>query len=170
MDATVVVALIGTGTTLLGTLSGALLGPWISERMRRKSTRMEQTYTQQLAVYGDLLRVTAQLVDNARERAATPLAELPEPSDDELDRLISQARVLASDDVEKHLNDLSRLVQKVHRMLVNDVAPYHRKLRAEGKADDGVAIQKRVELAAPVDELIATYNRLKLSVRNEMKP
>ncbi|MFG2245530.1 hypothetical protein [Spirillospora sp. NPDC048823] len=169
MDATVV-ALIGTGATLIGTLGGAFVGPWLAERMRRKSSRMEQTYAQQLALYGDLLRVTAQLVDNARNRASTPLADLPEPSDEELDRLISQARVLASDDVEKHLDDLSRLIHKIHRMLVMDIVPYHQKLHDEGKSDDGAAIQKRVALAGPVDELVAVYDRFRASIRNEMKP
>lgn len=166
MDATAWVGIAGIAGTLLGTV----LGPSITEKMRRKSTRMEQVQQQRLALYGDLLRVTAQLVDNARERAAIPLADLPEPADDELDRLISQARVLAGDEVEKHLKDLSALIHKIHQMLVNDVVPYHRKLRNEGKGDDGVAIQKRVQLAGPVDELVAVYGRLRVSIRKEMKP
>lgn len=166
MDATAWVGIAGIAGTLLGTG----VGPWISEKMRRKSTRMEQVQQQRLALYGDLLRVTAQLVGNARERAAMPLADLPEPSDDELDRLISQARVLAGEDVEQHLAEVSRLVSKIHWLLVNDVVPYHERLRDEGKGDDGVAIQKRVQLAGPVDELVAAYDRLRVSIRKEMKP
>lgn len=166
MDATAWVGIAGIAGTLLGTV----LGPSISEKMRRKSTRMEQVQQQRLALYGDLLRVTARLVGNAQTRAALPLAELPEPSDDELDRLISQAQVLAGKKVEKHLADLSRLVSKINRMLVMDVVPYHEKLRNEGKGDDGVAIQKRVQVAGPVDELVAAYGRLKDSIREEMKP
>jgi hypothetical protein len=166
VDATAWVGIAGIGGTLLGTV----LGPSITEKMRRKSTRMEQVQQQRLALYGDLLRVTARLVDNAQTRAALPLADLPEPADDELDRLISQARVLAGEEVEKHLADLSRLISKIHRMLVMDVVPYHQKLRDEGKGDDGVAIQKRVQLAGPVEELVATYDRLRVTIRREMKP
>lgn len=166
MDATAWVGIAG----IAGTLLGSVLGPSITEKMRRRSTRMEQVQQQRLALYGDLLRVMARLVDNAQTRTAIPLADLPEPEGEELDRLISQARVLAGDDVEKHLTEMSRLIHKIHRMLVMDVAPYHQKLRDEGKGDDGVAIQKRTQLAGPVDELIAAYGRLNASIRDEMKP
>lgn len=166
MDATAWVGLAGIAGTLLGTVSG----PSITERMRRKSTRMEQVQEQRLAIYGDLLRVMARLVDNAQTRAAIPLADLPEPTDDELDRLISQARVLSGDKVEKHLDEVSRLLHKIHRTLVMDVVPYHQQLRAAGKGDDATAIQKRSQLAGSVNELVAAYRGLNKSIREEMKP
>ena len=149
---------------------GTVLGPSITEKMRRKSTRMEQVQQQRLGLYGDLLRVTTRLVDNALTRAALPLADLPEPANDELDRLVSQARVLAGEEVEERLADLARLVNKINRKLVTDVVPYHEKLRDEGKTDDQIANRKRGQLVSSVNDLIAAHDRLRVSIRREMKP
>jgi hypothetical protein len=81
---------------IAGTLIGALLGPVLSERMRRNSVRTEQFSAQRLVIYADLLRVAARFADNAQTWAVHPLKELVENESEELDRLFSQVRVIAS--------------------------------------------------------------------------
>ncbi len=93
MDATAWVAVAG----IIGTFASGIAGPALIERMRRESTRIEQVRAQRLAVYADLLKVTARLADNALTWSAIPPADLKETDSDELDAVISRARVVASE-------------------------------------------------------------------------
>lgn len=95
VNTTAWVAIAGIADTLVGTL----LAPVLTERMRRKSTRAEQLRGERLKVYADLLRVTARVADNEMEWSLATACGLEETDDDELDQVISQARVVASKNV-----------------------------------------------------------------------
>lgn len=164
MDATAWVGALG----ILGTLLAALLPPLITEPMRRESNRREQVIAHQLDVYADLLKATARLADNAMTWAATPLADLNETANDELDRVISRARVVASKAVYLVLEDLTRNVHKFNRALVMEAQPHHQRVRAEGGADDVTGIQQRMELAGHADQLVADHKRLAAAIRSEI--
>ncbi|MBM4511386.1 hypothetical protein GS425_13010 [Rhodococcus hoagii] len=51
------------------------------------------------------MKVTARLADNALTWSAIPPADLKETDSDELDAVISRARVVASENVYEHLGD-----------------------------------------------------------------
>ena len=165
MDATAWVGALG----ILGTLLAALLPPLITEPMRRESSRREQVVAHRLDIYADLLKATARLADNALTWSATPLADLTETADDELDRVISRARVVASTAVYHALEDLTRNVHKF-KALVMEAQPHHRRVRAEGGADDVTGIQQRMSLAELADQLIGDHKRLAAAIRSEIVP
>ena len=68
MDPTAWVAIAG----IAGTLVGALAGPAIGERMRRRSVRNEQLLVQRLDAYGQLIRFTGRLQTDASNRLTSP--------------------------------------------------------------------------------------------------
>jgi len=85
MDSTVVVAIAGT-------LAAAVLAPFVTGRMSRKSARLDRLTTERIGAYADLLRATARLADNAMTWASLPLADLQETDDAEMNRIISRVR------------------------------------------------------------------------------
>ena len=123
---------------------------------------------QRLIVYGDLLRVTAKLVDNAMTWSSIPLADLKETDNDELDRVISQARVVASDAVYKHLDELGRSAGDFNRSLFA-AKLHHGNVRRQGEVDDGPAIRQRMALGATADKMKLSYQSILASVRAEMR-
>ncbi|MFM9368146.1 hypothetical protein [Streptomyces sp. Da 82-17] len=163
MDATAWVGIVGIAGTLLGTL----LAPIAAERMRRKSVRAEQL----VVIYADLLRATARFADNARDSSTHPLAELKETEDEELDRLMSQVRVVASDSVHERINRLSSTIHEFNRLLVLEARPHHQRLREDGQAvDDEKSIQQRMSLSDIADRVVQAHKELESVIRAEMKP
>ncbi|MEV6512955.1 hypothetical protein AB0M61_43535 [Streptomyces sp. NPDC051642] len=158
---------------IAGTLIGTLLGPVLSERMRRNSVRTEQFSAQRLVVYADLLRVAARFADNAETWAATPLAELEENDPEELDRLFSQVRVIASPSVCEQVRNLERAVSAFNHQLA-EAQPHHRRLleaaSGQGSGEDGQAVTQRMNLATAADGVRDAYRRLSRAIRQAMQP
>ncbi|NKZ84748.1 hypothetical protein GS982_21480, partial [Rhodococcus hoagii] len=163
VDATAWVAVAG----IIGTFASGIAGPALIERMRRESTRIEQVRAQRLAVYADLLKVTARLADNALTWSAIPPADLKETDSDELDAVISRARVVASENVYEHLGDLARQVQQFYVGL-DEARTSQRRLAREGKVDDDTAIRQRMSLGGIADQILVAHKRITDAVRNEM--
>lgn len=139
--------------------------------MRRKSVRAEQLSAQRLVVYADLLRAMARFIDNARDWSAHPLAELRETESDELDRLMSQIRFVASHSVYEGTKSLSTTLHEFMRLLVHEARPHHQRIRDEGQSvDDEQSIQQRLSLAAVTERLTESYRALESSIRSEMEP
>lgn len=142
-------------------IAGTLLSPLIAERARRKSTRQEQLTGRRLAVYADLLRITARVVENAQTWSAIPTVDLQENDPEELDHVVGQADVIASPEVDEVLREFSRLAHAFHRDLVVAARPHHQSVRREGRsADDATAIQKRSDLGRIADQLLERRNEL----------
>jgi hypothetical protein len=165
MDATAWVALAGIAGTLLGTLSSPLL----AERMRRESVRREALLNRRLSMYADLLRATARVADNAMAWSSIPLADLKETDDEDLNRIVSLARVVASDQVYAHLTELSDAAQEFNRLLFS-ARVYHARLQDEGHVDDSRSIEQRMALGSVADKLQASYKEMERSIRSEVKP
>lgn len=160
MDATAWVAIAGIG--------GTLLAPTLTEWMHRKSDRIEQLRTNRLAVYADLLRVTARVADNAMTWSAIPLADLKESDSDELDRLVSQSRVIASDDVYRCFNEFSRQAGEFNRRLFR-AKLHHQRVRNAGEIDDTETIRQRMSLGSVADRMTESYKQIEAVIRCEMK-
>ncbi|MDX2547743.1 hypothetical protein ACOT81_04420 [Streptomyces sp. WI04-05B] len=159
---------------IAGTLSGALLGPVLSERMRRNSVRAEQYSAQRLVVHADLLRVAARFADNAQTWAVNPLEELAENEPEELDRLFSQVRVIATSRVCGQCKSLERTVLAFNRQLL-EAQPHHRRLReladsGQGSGQDGLAVTQRTNLDTAAEGVREAYGQLSRAVRREMQP
>lgn len=159
---------------IAGTLSGALLGPVLSERMRRNSVRAEQYSAQRLVVYADLLRVAARFADNAQTWAVNPLEELAENEPEELDRLFSQVRVIATSRVCGQCKSLKRTVLAFNRQLL-EAQPHNRRLReladsGQGSGQDGLAVTQRTNLDTAAEGVREAYGQLSRAVRREMQP
>lgn len=165
VDATTVVALAGIGATLLA----GVAGPLLVERMRRESERRGHLLLRRLDVYADLLRATARLADNAIDWAFQPLAELRETDDEELNRLVSQVRVVASRSVHEQLTDLTRRMSAFYRVLF-PARDHHQRIRDAGQVDDAQSVQLRSALAAAADEIVTLHKRLEATVRDEVGP
>lgn len=155
-------------------IAGTLLAPILSERMRRRSVRDEQLSAQRLVVYADLLRISARFVDNTQARAEFPLEELAETAPEELDRVFSQVRVIASPRVHKHVRDLEGAVHAFNRLLA-DARLHHRRLReaadrGEGSGQDSKAVTQRISLGDAAEAVRDAYRRLEEAMRQEVHP
>lgn len=156
-----------TAWVAIAGIAGTLLAPILAEWMRRKSTRAEQLRAERLKVYADLLRVTARVADNAMNWSAMPLADLKETDDEELDQVLSQARVVASKKVYERFNELRRLASEFNRQLFL-ARLYHQRIRNEGQADDAESIGQRMSLGAVADKMVEAYKQIESAIRNEM--
>ena len=164
MDTTAWVALAGIG----GTLAAAVLSPFVTERMHRENARRDRLMVHQIEAYADLLRATARLADNAMAWALSPLQDLKETDNEELDRLISRVRVVASDDVHQQLTELTRHALEFNRLLY--FAKLHRtRMDAAGEIDDPTSIQQRMSLGSAADKMIESHKQIEATVRKEMR-
>ncbi|NKZ84754.1 hypothetical protein GS982_21525 [Rhodococcus hoagii] len=96
-----------------------------------------------------------------------PPADLKETDSDELDAVISRARVVASENVYEHLGDLARQVQQFYVGL-DEARTSQRRLAREGKVDDDTAIRQRMSLGGIADQILVAHKRITDAVRNEM--
>jgi hypothetical protein len=159
VNATVWVAVAG--------ILGTLLAPLLAERVRRNSTRAEQLRAERLRVYADLLRVTAVLADNASTWSAIPLADLKETDDEELDRVFSEARVVASKPVYERLRELSRLATEFNRQLFW-AKVQHQKVRDKDQVDDAESIVQRMSLGDVAGKMVRAHKQIEAAIRKEM--
>lgn len=161
MNTTAWVAIAG----IAGTLLGALLAPVLAESMRRKSKRAEQLRAERLTVYADLLRVTARMCDNAMHWSENLDTDPQETDSDDLDRVFSQARVVASKKVYECFNTVRvfgiYFNQQRHRL-------YLQRLNETGPDDDELSIAQREEWDARANRMWASYLKLQAAVREEM--
>ncbi len=159
MDATAWVAIAG--------IAGTFAAPLVSERMRRKSVHAEQLLAQRLVVYADLLRAFAHFTDNAAEWSSIPLADLEELESGELDRLMSQMRVVATKKVFDCANVFSKTAEEFSRSLFT-TRLHLQAIRNQGIVDNQESIQQRMALAAMSGKLRETYRKLLAVIRKEM--
>jgi len=150
-------------------IGGTLFAPLATERMRRKSVRTEQLSAQRLAVYADLLRATALVVENAMTWSALPLADLKETNEDELNRLVSQTRVVASKKVYNTCKQLLGHAATFNREL-SEAKSYHRRIHDSGQVDDARSLRQRMSLASIATSLRESEKRLEDAARRDMKP
>ncbi|MFB7610384.1 hypothetical protein [Streptomyces gardneri] len=153
---------------IVGALIGALVAPLLAERMRRKSVLQEWSRNQRLAVYAELLTVTARIVDETRLLASLPLSELKAP-DEGLDRLAGQVRALASDATYERFGKLSKEAQQFARVLVTEVRPHQQQIQGAGHVDDTRSIQNRMRLSDMAERIADLHDKLEKQIRNEMK-
>lgn len=159
MDTTAWVAIAG--------IAGTFLAPLATERMRRKSARTDRLLTERIRLYADLLRVTARASDNAMMWSSIPLADLQETDEDELDRILSLARVVASKKVYTHLTGLWRQASDFNRQLTW-ARMHHQRVRDQGEVDDVQAIRERMSLGAVAGKLRESFKQLEAVIRSEM--
>jgi hypothetical protein len=164
MDATAWVAIAGIG----GTLLAAVLSPLVTERMHRESVRREHLMSHRLEAYADLLRVTARLADNAQTWSVSPLVDLKETDNDELDRLIARVRVVASKDIYNQLVELTSHAQTFTLGLF-ETRTYHSRIRQAGTVDDATAIKQRMALATLSDQITEMHKGLEKVIRKEFQ-
>jgi hypothetical protein len=163
LNATAWVAIAGIGATLLA----GLLGPALSERMRRKSTRLDRRLERRLDIYADLLSATARFADNAMTWSALPQASLKETDDQDLDRIVSQIRVVGSKKVHQRFEQLKQKIHKFNRLLFH-ARDYHDNLRDGGGVDDQTSIKQRMTLASIADEIVKEHKELESLIRKEI--
>lgn len=94
---------------------GTAVSPWISERLRSRNARKDQLMKLRLAIYADLLGATARLEAQAHAGAPKPAAETEDIGTEELDGLLSQAKVVAGPDVLRQLEALSQHTESFNR-------------------------------------------------------
>ena len=94
---------------------GTAVSPWIAERLRSKNARKDQLMKLRLAIYAELLRATARLAAQAHAGPPNPAAEEEEIGTEELDGLLSQAKVVAGPDVLRQLEELSQHTESFNR-------------------------------------------------------
>lgn len=140
----------------------------ISEWMRRKTTRLDRLHEQRLSTYANALKATARFADNAREWSATPLAELKETDDEELNRIVSQLRVVGSKKVYNQFNELAQQLHLFNRTLFW-TQEHHVSLRASEVVDDQTSIQQRMKLADIADQVVKHHKKIEEIVRDEMR-
>ena len=145
MDQTALVAITG----IVGTLIGALAGPAIGERMRRRSARNEQLLMHRLDVYGELIKITGRYQTDAIVRLTSPEHEHSPNDDNELDRTQGRVRVIATKPVLDLLDDFAAAIGRYQDEF--DFA----------EATD----EKRNDL---VDRLHDSFMRLQAGVRKEV--
>ncbi|MFE0130184.1 hypothetical protein ACFWY6_01080 [Streptomyces sp. NPDC059037] len=158
-----------TAITGIAGIAGTALAPIVVERMRRKSVRLEQLTGQRLAVYADLLRVTARIVDNADFWSSVPVADLEQADPNELDRVMSQVQVVASKDVQEAVKGFSSTVHEFNRKLDLIVRPYHEKLVGGEAVDSELAIRQRMDLGTLADAIRSGYKEVEKKVRSDLK-
>ncbi|WP_199036728.1 hypothetical protein [Glycomyces salinus] len=157
--------------SIIAIISGAATGigaPIISERMRRKSTRRELLLNRRIDTYAALLRVGATIRDNAMTWSAIPLADLQEEEDEELNRILSEIRVVASLEVFNLAKKLLSTVQAFNRTLVSEARPARREAERQGHGDSEPAIRARMRLADSATEIDQIYRDLMSAIRNDM--
>lgn len=159
MNATAWVAIAGIAATLLA----GLLSPVLAERMRRKSALLERLS----GLYADLLGATACFADNAMNWSATPLADLKETDDQELDRIVNHVRVVGSRKVYQRFEEAKTQIHKFNRLL-SHAQDYHNQLRQEGDVDDQTSIQQRMALASVAEEIVKAHKELESIIRKEI--
>jgi hypothetical protein len=163
VDKTAWVAIAGISATLIA----GILGPLLAERMRRESARLERLLGRRLDVYADLLRASARLADNSMTWSAIPLADLKETDDEELDRLVSQVRVVASKDVYQQLQALAGRAHEFNQLLFQ-AKLHHNRLRDAGKVDDDLSLRQRMSLGSIADEMRKEHKKLEATIRGEL--
>lgn len=94
---------------------GTAVSPWIAERLRSKNARKDQLMKLRLAIYAELLGATARLAAQAHAGAPNPAAETETIGIEELDGLLSQAKVVAGPDVLRQLEELSQHTESFNR-------------------------------------------------------
>jgi hypothetical protein len=164
-DPTVIVAIAG----IAGTVLAAVLSPFVSARMSRKSARLDRLTTERIVTYADLLRATARLADNAMNWSSIPLADFKETDDEEMSRIIARARVVASKHVYERLRTLTADVHEFNRKLYM-ARLYHRRIEDSDSAElHGEAAQQRMELGGIADRIVAMHKDLESTVRKELR-
>ncbi|UNN01233.1 hypothetical protein [Rhodococcus opacus] len=150
---------------------GTALSPWITERLRSKTARRDQLVKLRLAIYADLLRATARLTATATTSAASHPNDADEIGGDEFDSLLSQARVVASDDVYRRLNELSLLTGTFNRHLVKTeprpVFPHRQQLH-DGAVNDPLRLQHRRTLTDIAGGIAVAHGKVQDAIRYEM--
>ncbi|MGW5880231.1 hypothetical protein ACWFMI_27160 [Nocardiopsis terrae] len=152
--------------------AATVLSPLLAERSRRKSVHLEQLRERRLALYSDLLRITARIAENAETCSAIPSAEPEETDQAEIERVVSQAAVLASSEVDELLREFSREANVFFRDLVLVVKPHHERLRrGEGPpSGEATAIEQRMALGEKASRLREGHKALRARIRIEMDP
>lgn len=165
MDSTTAVAIAG----IFGTVMAGALGPFIAEKMRRKSERDGRLLERRLDLYADMVRVAAKFADNVEIWGAAPLADLPDFDEDELNRIVSRIRVVGSDEMKAHVLDLMSCATDFYRPLVMEVRPHAEQLRKEGKADDTESIQQRMALADVATRAREVFRKIEATARADWR-
>lgn len=137
--------------------------------MGRKSARLERLGGERLVAYADLLRVTARLADNAMTWSAVPLADLKETDNDELDRLISRVRVVASKHVYSQLGELTRHAHEFNRQLFAAKLHHQRVQNSDSAVHHGWSIKQRMSLGTLADKMLESHERLEATIRKDLK-
>ena len=145
---------------------GTLLAPIVTEQVKRRSAREDRQHDRRLAVYADLLHVTAKTADNAQNWASTPLAELDEHEDEFLNRMLAQVRVVASTQVRDQTLAFQSAALVFYRRL-SEAKLLHRRVQQVGDGDSVEASQTRMHLAGLADELVELFKQLEDVVRRE---
>jgi hypothetical protein len=150
---------------------GTALSPWITERLRSKNARRDQLVKLRLAIYADLLRATARLATTATASATSHPNDAEMIGGDDFDSLLSQAQVVASDDVYRRLNELSQLTETFNQHLVKaesrPVFP-HRQHLHDGAVNDPLRLQHRRALADIAGGVAVAHGRVQDAIRHEM--
>lgn len=158
------VALIGMGSTLVAGLGG----PLIVERVRRTTAHRDHIRDRRLNVYAGVLTATTSISENLMTWAARPLADLDDPARADLDRMLSELRVVGSDAIYEQFSAFSPLVDKFHRNLMlarHDQALVGR----EGNVDDERSMRARMNLADLADAARECHVELEQLIRHEVR-
>ncbi|AII03341.1 hypothetical protein C8E05_7169 [Rhodococcus wratislaviensis] len=150
---------------------GTAVSPWITERLRSRNARRDQLVKLRLAIYADLLRMTARLAATATTSAASHPNDAGQIGGDGFDSLLGQAQVVASDDVYRRLNELSQLTETFNRHLVTaeqrPVFP-HRQHLHDGALNDPLRLQHRRTLTDIAGGIAVAHGRVQDAIRHEM--
>jgi hypothetical protein len=154
---------------IAGTLIGALAGPAISERMRRRSARREVLTSHQIGTYADLLTAGARIVDNAIIWAAAPTAKLEENRPEVLESMASRVRVLADREVFEEFQTFWGWAQTFHRHLDDErIRRAQTNIMLERPDGHAVANDHAKAIAAAAEEMTASYQRLVTKIRKRV--
>jgi hypothetical protein len=105
-----IIAIVGIGGTLAGTIVGAVVAPWVGGRSERRNRLLDR----RIDAYADLLEVIGQIEENLEAWSATPMVDLPEPLTDRLRTIDAQIRVVGSDSVREMVSQISHLAFGFH--------------------------------------------------------
>jgi hypothetical protein len=111
--------------------------------------------------------VTARVGDNVMNWSVFPLSDQKETDAEDMDRIISQARVVAGNEVYQRLNELTKVTGDFYRQLF-PARLHHQRVREEGKVDDGESIALRVSLAGVAERIAQSHKEIEAAIRREM--
>lgn len=160
MEDATIIALAGIAATALSPLLHGLMQARNQHKGRLLDLRTE--------AYADALRVVSHVYDNLETWAATPQADLAEPSLEEIRQVDARVRSIGTQRVRENMSAIQKLASRFYRELDFARRSHHRVKNVEGYPDTEETIQQRMALGDLVDEYRSRLEQLERAIRDDL--